>query len=334
MRRLLAIISMVCVVVVLAVAPDRAQAQIAKDEAAKSPWGPTDEIGALNMMNEDSKLAILSRIASGKTYDLSVDLFIGMPSCCAAFGDPRFHIWMTHTPRGTMVLDPVNSSDDVNERVAYSGDAILMYTHSGTHMDTLNHFGLHGKIWNQFRADEHLGDHGWTKAGADQVPPIVARGVLVDVPKSKGMDRLPESYTITPADLQAALEKQGTTLQPGDVVLIRTGVMMLWPDEAKYGANQPGLSLEGAAWLVEENQVMLIGSDNFGIESFPSPDPMTWIPVHTYLFAEKGVSLIEVMWLEDLSADEVYEFALITAPIKLKGSTGSPTRPIAIPIRQ
>ncbi len=109
---------------------------------------------------------------------------------------------------------------------------------------------------------------------------------------------------------------------------------MLWPDEAKYGANQPGLSLEGAAWLVEDNQVMLIGSDNFGIESFPSPDPNTWIPVHTYLFAEKGVSLIEVMWLEDLSADEVCEFALITAPIKLKGSTGSPMRPIAIPVRQ
>ena len=120
MKWLLAIFSMVCVVVVLAVAPDRAQAQIAKDEAAKSPWGPADEIGALNMMNEESKLAILSRIASGKTYDLSVDLFIGMPSCCAAFGDPRFHIWMTHTPRGTMVLDPVNSSDDVNERLSIS----------------------------------------------------------------------------------------------------------------------------------------------------------------------------------------------------------------------
>ncbi len=119
MRRLLAIISMVCVVVVLTVAPDRAQAQIAKDEAAKSPWGPDDEIGTLNMMNEASKLSVLSQIASGKTYDLSVDLFMGMPSCCAAFGDPRFHIWMTHTPRGTMVLNPVNTSDEVNERVAY-----------------------------------------------------------------------------------------------------------------------------------------------------------------------------------------------------------------------
>lgn len=333
MTRPLSGLVLVCVTAMLAGAPGDARAQISKDQAARSPWGPDDEIGALNMMTEQSRLAILSRITSGKTYDLSVELFMGMPSCCAAFGDPRFHIWMTHTPRGTMVLDPVSTTDEVNERVAYSGDAILMYTHSGTHMDTLNHFGLHGKIWNQFSADEHLGDHGWTKAGADMVPPIIARGVLIDVPKSKGMDRLPESYVISTADLQAALESQGTTLQPGDVVLVRTGQMTLWSEEAKYGASQPGLSLEAAAWLAEDQKIMLLGSDNFGIEGFPSPDPDTWIPVHTYMFAEKGVPFIEVMWLEDLSADEVYEFALITAPIKLKGATGSPMRPIAIPIR-
>ena len=332
MTRLSAMFGIISLGLVLA-APGSAQTQISKDMAAKSPWGPDDEIGALNMMNEASKLAVLGKIKSGKTYDLSVDLFMGMPSCCAAFGDPRFHIWMTHTPRGTRVLDPVNASAEVNERVAYSGDAILMYTHSGTHMDTLNHFGLHGKIWNQFSADEHLGDHGWTKAGADKIPPIIARGVLIDVPKSKGMDRLPEGYVITPDDLKAALQKQGTTLQPGDVAMIRTGTMMLWPDEAKYSSKQPGLSLEAAAWLAEDSRVMLVGSDNFGIESFPSPDPDSWIPVHTYMFAEKGVSFIEVLWLEDLSADQVYEFALITAPIKLTGATGSPVRPIAIPIQ-
>ncbi len=155
-------------VVVLIMAPGGAQAQITKNMAAKSPWGPDDEIGTLNMMTDASKLDILKQIVSGKVYDLSVDLFAGMPSCCGAFGDPPYHLWMTHTPRGTIAANPFNVPREVNERVAYSGDAISMYTHTGTPIDTLNHFGLYGKIWNQFSADDHLGDQGWAKAGADK----------------------------------------------------------------------------------------------------------------------------------------------------------------------
>jgi kynurenine formamidase len=324
---------LICAIVAFALGSADVYGQTSKDQAAKSPWGPDDEIGTLNMMTPESRLAILSRISAGKVYDLSVDLHIGMPSCCAAYGDPRYHLWMTHTPRGSIVLNPANTSDAANARVAYSGDAISMYTHSGTHIDTLNHFGLHGKIWNQFAADEHLGDHGWTKAGAEKMPPIIARGVLIDLAKSKGMTHLPESYTITVADLRAALKQQRTTLQPGDVVLLRTGLMTLWPDETKFGRKQPGLGLEAARWLVEENKTMLIGADNFAIERLPGPEPDNWIPVHTYLLAERGVAMLEVMWLEDVAKDQVYEFALIAAPLKLRGATGSPLRPVAIPIR-
>ena len=100
-----------------------------------------------------------------------------------------------------------------------------MYLHSGTHIDALNHFGLHGKIWNEVSAEDALGTRGWSKSGVDKYPPIVARAVLIDVAKSKGVDRLPDSYSITVADLQDALKKQGTTLRPGDVVLTRTGLM-------------------------------------------------------------------------------------------------------------
>ncbi len=322
-------------VVVLIMAPGGAQAQITKNMAAKSPWGPDDEIGTLNMMTDASKLDILKQIVSGKVYDLSVDLFAGMPSCCGAFGDPPYHLWMTHTPRGTIAANPFNVPREVNERVAYSGDAISMYTHTGTHIDTLNHFGLYGKIWNQFSADDHLGDQGWSKAGADKYPPIIARGVLIDVAKAKGMTHLPHSYGITVADLQTALRQQGTKLQPGDVVLFRTGLMTLWPDPTKYQlGNQAGLSLEAAQWLVEENQVMLLGGDNFGVERFPSTDPGNYVPVHTYLFAERGVSIIEVMWLEDLAKDQVYEFVFIAPPLKLRGATGSPIRPLAIPTQR
>jgi kynurenine formamidase len=309
----------------LAVAPGQVGAQIAKNVAAKSPWGPADEIGTLNMMTDASRFDILRQVAGGKIYDLSVDLFVGMPNCCGPFGDPTLQIWMTHTP----------ARDTTKELLSYSGDAISMYTHTGTHIDTLNHFGLHGKIWNQVSAADALGVRGWTKSGADKYPPIVARGVLIDVATSKNLAHLPESYSITVADLQDALRKQGTALHRGDVVLVRTGLMTLWPDAAKYRlADQAGLSLEAAKWLVEEQQAMLLGADNFGVESFPSKNPDNFVPVHTYLFAERGVSLLEVVWLEDLAKDRVHEFLFIAAPLKLRGATGSPLRPLAIPIQR
>lgn len=299
-------------------------AQIATNAVGRSPWGANDEIGTLNRMTDQSKLDVLRQISSGKVYDLAVDLFVGMPTCCAdAFGDPAYQIWKTHEP----------TREEGGALVSHSSDTVLMNTHTGTHIDSLNHFGLHGKIWNEVSASAALGDRGWTKSGADKIPPIVARGVLVDVASFKGMQHLPASYAITPADLEGALAQQGSELRPGDVVLIRTGLMTVWPDKSQYQLfNQSGLSLEAAQWLVEKQQVMLLGADNFGLESFPSTNAENFAPVHTYLLAEKGVPFMEVMWLEDLAKDKVYEFLFVAAPLKLRGATGSPMRPLAIPI--
>ncbi|MCB9990459.1 MAG: cyclase family protein [Rhodospirillales bacterium] len=302
-----------------------AYAQIAKNEAAQSPWGPDDEIGTLNMMDDASRLDILKQIASGRVYDLSVDMFIGMPTCCDAFGDQGYEMWMTHTPE---------RGEDGN-LVSHSGEAVSMYTHTGTHIDALNHFGLHGEIWNKVHANDALDTRGWKKTGVDKQPPIIARGVLIDVARAKNVERLPDSYSITASDLQEALQKQGTIITAGDVVLIRTGLMTLWPDAQKYSLfTQAGLSLEAAQWLAEEQKVMVIGADNFGVEAFPSKDPKNFAPVHSYLLAEKGVSLIEVLWLEDLAKDQVYDFMFIASPLKMRGATASPIRPLAIPIQQ
>jgi len=291
--------------------------------AAKSPWGAADEIGTLNLMTDASRIRALGQAAGAKVYDLGVELFVGMPTCCEAFGDPGFHIWMTHVPgRGA------------GERVSHSGDAISMSTHLGTHLDTLNHFGLHGNIWNEVSAEEALGDRGWRKSGADKVPPIMARGVLIDVARSKNVAHLPPSYAVSVADLQEALAAQHTRLRPGDVVLLRTGLMALWPDAAKYRLkDQAGLGMEAARWLAEEQKAMLIGADNFGVERFPSTDPGNFAPVHTYLLAERGISILEVAWLEDLAKDRVYEFVFIAAPLKIRGATGSPVRPLAVALR-
>ena len=303
-----------------------------RPEVGESPWGREDEIGRLNLMTDKSRAAILSRVAGGKSYDLSVEYFIGMPSWQAA-GDPHYRIWMTHTPNGTVNDDPLSLGRAMNEHVSYTGAAISMYTHMGTHIDSLNHFGLNGKIWNGFSADEHLGDRGWTVAGAENIPPIIARGVLIDVAAAKGVDMLADGYRVTRDDLVNAVDLQGVELRDGDVVLIRTGRMNLYENASAYMANSPGLGMAAARFLVEESGAMIVGADNLSLEAFPSEVSDNYVPLHTYLLAQHGVPILELVNLEGLAEDRVYEFAFIGGSLKLRGADAAPIRPIAIPVR-
>ncbi len=301
-------------------------------EPGTSPWGPQDEIGRLNLVTQASSAAILARVSGGRAYDLSVDYFVGMPSWQAA-GDPPYLMWMTHTPHGNVLSDPMETGKAMNQHVSYTGSAISMYAHMGTHIDALNHFGLNGKIWNGFKASEHLGDRGWKVAGAEKLPPIVARGVLIDVAASKGVSMLPDNYRVTGKDLAEALARQKVALQRGDVVLIRTGRMQQFEKAQAFMQNPPGMGLDAARFLVEQHGAMVVGADNLSFEAFPSEAKDNYIPVHTYLLAEHGVPIMELVNLEELARDRVYEFAFIGASLKLRGADAAPMRPIALPLR-
>jgi kynurenine formamidase len=303
-----------------------------KPTVGASPWGPGDEIGRLNLMTAESRTVVLSRVDPRRVYDLSVEYFIGMPSWQAA-GDPPYQMWMTHTPRGNVVADPMRVGRRLNEHVSYTGTAISMYAHMGTHIDALSHFGLNGKIYNGFSADEHLGDRGWKKAGAEKLPPIVARGVLIDVAAAKRVDALPDGYRVGRQDLIEALSRQRVALREGDVVLIRTGRMKRFDDAKAYMTEAPGLSLEAARYLAEEGRAMIVGADNLSFEAFPSEAPDDYIPVHTYLLARQGVPILELVYLEDLARDRVYEMAFVGGSLKLRGADAAPLRPIAFRLR-
>ena len=147
-------------------------------------------------------------------FDLNVEYFIGMPSWVAA-GDPGYGIWMTHTPQGSVNDNLSGVGSDVHEAYSYCGDSIHMYTHCGTHIDTLNHLGFHGKFWNGWEADRDLGSRIWNKGGLEKYPPVIARGVLLDVAGTHGVDVLLDSYAITPDDLQDTVQKQGVELKEG-----------------------------------------------------------------------------------------------------------------------
>jgi kynurenine formamidase len=302
----------------------------AEPQVGRSPWGPKDELGRLNLMTAQSRTAALARLDPRRVYDLSVEYFIGMPSWQAA-GDPPYQMWMTHTPHGNVVADPMKLGAKMNEHVSYSGAAVSMYAHMGTHIDALNHFGLGGKIYNGFSAHEHLGDRGWTKTGAETIPPLVARGVLLDVAAAKGVKMLAPNYKVTKQDLELALRRQSVALAQGDVVLIRTGRMQLYGDANAFMKDSPGMSLSAARFLVESG-AMVVGADNLSFESFPPETNDNYIPVHTYLLAQNGVPIIELVYLEDLARDGVYEFAFFAASLKLRGADAAPLRPVAIPL--
>ena len=296
----------------------------------QSPFGKDDEIGMLNLITPDTMRSAMSVADMGHVIDMSVDYFLGMPSFTAA-GQPDYQIWMTNTPRGTVIDDPMGLQDPAqNDLVSYSGDAISMYTHTGTHIDTLNHFGYHGAMWNNFKADEHLGNRVWNIGGPEKQPPIIARGVMLDIAALLGVDVLPQSYGIGAKDLQDACKRQNVELRVGDVVMIRTGQMTLWPTP-QYIENEGGLTREGAEFLAKAGAV-LIGADNLSLEQIPSTEEGNWLPVHTYLMAEAGVTIMEVVDLEGLARENISEFCFVGAAIKFAGATAAPMRPLALPM--
>lgn len=295
---------------------------------SRSPWGPDDEIGRLNWITPEASLALLARVGGSRIFDLSVDYFMGMPSF-QTFGDPPYQITMTHTPHGSIADNASGMGADVHRKYSYCGDAVSMYTHLGTHIDTLVHLGYYDHFWNGMNVEAHLGSRAWTVGGADKYPPLIARSVLLDVAALHGVERVPDDHTIGPDELRAAARAQGSELRRGDIVMIRTGKLKDWPAQDYLELPMPGIDLAAARYLCEDVGAMIVGADTAALEAFPGNEG-GYAPVHCYMFATAGTPILEVVNLEELAAERLYEFAFIGMPLPLRGATGAPLRPIAV----
>jgi kynurenine formamidase len=150
------------------------------------------------------------------------------------------------------------------------------------------------------------------------------------VAAAKHHARLASGYVITPQDLKSALDLARTQIRPADAVLIHTGHGQLWmTDNKTYGEGEPGIGLEGARWLTEQ-QIVLVGADNWALEAVPSLDPDRPFEAHQWLLVRHGVYVLENLDLAELVAEKVYEFAFVFSPLRMKGATGSPGNPLAI----
>jgi kynurenine formamidase len=146
------------------------------------------------------------------------------------------------------------------------------------------------------------------------------------------VDALANGYEVTVADVQGALKKQGISeagIRPGDALFFRYGWSKYWTDPPKYNTNPPGIGLAVARW-VAERKASMIGSDQFGTEVIPNPDTNLVFPVHQELLMKNGIWNLENMVFDDLVREGAYEFLFVFTPVRFKGATGSPGRPIAI----
>lgn len=204
--------------------------------------------------------------------------------------------------------------------------------HVGTHVDALAHVSHEGMLHGGVPAADVQGAEGFQRHGIDELDPIVARGVLFDMPALHGVDRLAGGVGIGAEELKAAEERTGTRLEPGDVAIVRTGWGALWEDpEAFLGhaSGVPGPTEEGARWLAERG-VRATGSDTTAYEQVAPGRGHALLPVHRLLLVDNGVPIIEMLDLEGLAAEAISTFCFILAPLKIVGGTGSPVRPLAL----
>jgi len=260
-------------------------------------------------------VTLLDSLGSARVFDLEQLRYAGAPSHPA------------HAPGFNYFLHRHHARGATEARTGASG-IVVMPEHSGTHIDALAHQAENLTLYGGVHVDSGIQtSQGFRVLGIDTMAPLVARGVLLDV---AGKKRLEPGHSITPEELHRAATDAGVEIRAGDVVLVRTGYGALWskPEEYLHGA---GVSGAGSRWLIEK-KVSAVGADNMAWDVIGPTDPDLGVtlPGHILFLVRAGIPIIENLNLEELATAGVHEFAFICLPLKMRGATGSPVRPIAI----
>jgi len=248
---------------------------------------------------------VIDALLSARVYDLEQPRYAGSP------------VHPVHEPG--VVLSLHRRHEQLSEPRTGASAMIYMAEHSGTHIDALCHQAYEGHLHGGLEVTPRLQTPaGFTALGIDTVAPIVRRGVLLDV---AGV------HTVDAADLERAAS--GLEIRAGDVVLVRTGAGALWADRAAYEA-AGGMTGEASRW-VAAHRPFAVGADNLAWDLPNDHDPeLGSLPGHTILIVQEGIHIIEQLFLEELAHDGVREFGFVCLPLKFRGGTGSPVRPIAL----
>jgi kynurenine formamidase len=284
-----------------------------------SRYGAGDTLGAINLLSPGKVLEAAKLVTTGKTYPLGVETGPDSP----AYGPRKFI--MTVLPHSDGTGTPLGSN-----RATGNDDLMVTFMGIGSQIDGLGHMGIEHMYYNGNRAKGFVTTTGLTKLGTHKLPPIVTRGVLLDMTRQYNTDMLAEGTTFNRKEIESSATAQGVKIREGDVVLFHTGWMKLMGnDNERFMAGEPGLGVEGARYLARLG-VVAIGADTWGLEAVPAEDPTQVFPVHPELLAKNGVYILENMDTHALAADEAWEFLFVLGQPKFVGAVQAIINPVAI----
>ncbi len=292
-----------------------------------SRYGTDDELGTLNEITPAKVIAAARLVRTGTVYDLGRTLHADVPR----FEGRYWQQTLVSTAHFINARRPGSPEGGWGaNRLNWITELVTGTFQIGTQLDGLNHLQIGDRFYNGWRARDIVEEWGTNKLGIETVPPVVTRGLLVDVARHRGSARLERGELITEDDFHAALRARGLRVEPGDVVLFHTGWGALWEsDPARFTSGEPGIGMAVAQWLVEQ-RVAMTGADTWSFGAVPGEDPDRPFLVPQTLNVKHGVFVMENLATEVLAAAGVYEFMFVLTHHKTRGSTAAIIAPAAV----
>ncbi|MDG4548999.1 MAG: cyclase family protein [Candidatus Contendobacter sp.] len=296
------------------------------------PWWPSrygadDQLGTLNEITPEVVRAATALVKTGTVVDLGRVLDDDTPK----FPGRYWHQTVDVSPHLANLRRPdVDGKGWGKNQINWITEIQVGTFQVGTQLDSIGHIQIGDRFYNGWTTRDVVESWGLNRFGTETVPPIVTRGVLVDIAAYKGVERLAKGYVITLADVQGALEKQGVTLRPGDAVLFHTGWGGLWgKDNTEFLSGEPGPGLEVVNWLYAQ-RIALTGADTWSYGPVPGEDPERPFLVPQTMYVKMGLFGLENLATEELARRGVHEFLFTLTHAKTRGSTAAIIAPAAV----
>jgi kynurenine formamidase len=294
---------------------------VSATECVPSHWGANDQIGAANRVTPERTMAAAKLIKKGISHPLGIEIDPSMPAY-----PPRYTQLQVVQPTQQFGADM-----GVGWNGSYNDDILQMWLGTGPQLDGLGHMGEAGQFYNCNEGKDFSFITGLTKLGISDIPPIVGRGVLIDIAKQMGVDSLSAGQPITSDDIKAAMKAQKVTVGEGDIVLLHTGYTdaNLKNNPALWAGSIPGITNEASVFLASLKPTA-VGADTWGLGAVPPREGDKVFYDHVVLLKENGIYILETMNTGRLAAESVHEFMFVLGQARLKGAVQMIINPVAM----
>jgi kynurenine formamidase len=258
-------------------------------------------------------------VKTGKSYPLAVPVDKNLP----AFRHRSFRLY------NVQVGQQAGKSLGPN-RFTFNDELVNAWTGVGTQLNGIGHIGIDNVYYNGNKAADFVSVDGVRRLGVEKVPPLVTRGVVLDMTAYYGKAIVPGGTEFSVADIQAVLKRQHLTLRKGDVVLFNTGWLeLIGKDNAQFLEVEPGIGMDAAKWLADQG-IVAFGGDTWASEVYPNPHGADEFPVNQYMLAKRGIYNLELIDSRALVRDKAWDFLFVLGQPLYVGSTQVNINPVAI----